>query len=343
MKALVLKEYLDFEYMDVQTPEIKAGDVLVRIKACAICGSDVHGFDGSSGRRIPPVIMGHEAAGVVEAVGSDVKNFSVGDRVTFDSTIYCRSCSPCSTGNVNLCDDRRVLGVSCGDYRKDGAMAEYVAVPEYILYLLPDSVSFETASVIEPLAVALHSINRTSIRAGDKVMVAGCGTIGMLTLKLLNIMGCSLIIAVDIDDFKLEMAKKNGADYVINSKSEDVAQRIIELTNGEKVDAAFEAVGISETVEYSINSLKKGGELTLVGNIRKNIDFPLQYVVTNEININTSCAIAGEYTACIKLLNSGKIDLSDIISVTAPLNEGAEWFDKLHKGLPGIIKVVLKP
>jgi len=222
-------------------------------------------------------------------------------------------------------------------------MAEYAAVPEYILYRLPDSVSFEIASVIEPLAIAAHAINRTNIRLGDNVMVAGCGTIGMLTVKLLNIMGCSTIIAVDIDDAKLAMAIKNGAVYSINSKREDVASRVAKLTRGEKADAVFEAVGISDTVGYSINSLKKGGELTLVGNIQKKVDFPLQYVVTNEININASCAAAGEYAACIKLIGSGKIDLSDIVSVTAPLSEGEKWFEKLHKGLSGVIRVVLLP
>ena len=343
MKALVLTEYLNLELKDVPKPQIKPNEVLLKIKACAICGSDVHGYDGSSGRRIPPVIMGHEAAGVIEAVGDDVKRFIVGDRVTFDSTQYCRDCLPCSKGNVNLCDNRRVFGVSCDDYKRDGAMAEYLAVPEYILYKLPDKVSFEVASVIEPLAVALHSINRSKIKAGDNVMVTGCGTIGLLIVKLLKIMACGSVIAVDIDDEKLKMAKKNGANHTINSKEESVEKRIADLTGGEKVDVAFEAVGISDTVAYTINSVKKGGELILVGNIQKKVDFPLQYVVTNEININSSCASAGEYAACIKLMGSGKIDLDDIVSITAPLSEGAIWFDKLHKGLPGVIKVVLQP
>ena len=156
-------------------------------------------------------------------------------------------------------------------------------------------------------------------------------------------MGCGSIIAVDIDDSKLEMALKNGADHIINSKRDNVAHRVIELTGGEKTDVAFEAVGISDTVNYSIDALKKGGELVLVGNIQKKVEFPLQNVVTNEININTSCASAGEYMTCIKLIDSGKIDLSDIVSITAPLSEGAKWFEQLHKGLPGVIKVVLQP
>jgi len=334
---------LKLEYKDVPDPQVGAGEVLLRIKASAICGSDIHGYDGGSGRRKPPVVMGHEAAGLIEAVGAEVKQFSVGDRVTFDSTLYCRNCYPCSIGNVNLCDGRRVFGVSCDDYSKDGAFAEYLAVPEYILYKLPDSVSFEEASAIEPLAIALHAINRTSICAGDDVVVIGCGTIGQLIIRLLKIMWCGSITAVDIDDKKLETAVKSGADNIINSGNEDVERRVNELTNGSKMDKAFEAVGVSDTVGYAVSSLKKGGELTLVGNIHKNVDFPLQHVVTNEINVKSACASAGEYAACIKLLSAGKVDFKDIIGLTAPLSEGAEIFDKLYKGDSGIIKAVLLP
>lgn len=342
MKALVLTEYLNLEYKDVPDPQVGPGEVLLRIKASAICGSDIHGYDGSSGRRIPPIIMGHEASGVIEAIGTEVKGFATGDRVTFDSTVYCRNCHPCTIGNINLCENRRVFGVSCDDYSKDGAFAEYLAVPEYILYRLPETVTYEEASAIEPLAIALHAVNRTRIRTGDDIMVVGCGTIGQLTIKLLNIMGCGSITAVDIDSAKLKMAQKNGVDNVINSKDKNVNSRILELTGGVGVDSAIEAVGISDTVGYTIKSLKKGGEVTLVGNIQKNIDFPLQYAVTNEISINTSCASAGEYVTCLKLINSGKIDLKDIIGLTAPLSEGAGVFDKLQKD-SSIIKAVLLP
>ena len=343
MKALVLTEYKRLEYKDVPDPQIGSDEVLLRVKACAICGSDVHGYDGSSGRRIPPVIMGHEAAGVIEAIGAGIKRFHTGDRVTFDSTLYCRTCGPCAKGLINLCDNRRVFGVSCEDYVKDGAMAEYAAVPEHILYRLPDSVSFEEASVIEPLAIALHAVNRTRLRVGSDVMVAGCGTIGQLIIKVLRIMGCGSITALDIDDGKLRMALKSGADSVVHSGEEDTARRVKELTDGEGMDAVFEAVGVSETLELAVNSLKKGGELTLVGNIQKQVAFPLQRVVTSEININASCASAGEYAACLKLIEAGRIDLKDIISKTVPLSEGGEWFEKLREGLPGVIKVVLLP
>ena len=140
MKALVLEAYHRFEYKDVPEPEVGPEDVLIAVKACGICGSDVHGMDGSTGRRRPPVIMGHEASGVIVACGDDVAGWQRGDRVTFDSTIYCGRCHFCRTGRANLCDDRRVLGVSCEDYRRHGAFADFVAVPQHILYRLPEDV-----------------------------------------------------------------------------------------------------------------------------------------------------------------------------------------------------------
>src|SRR6266403_4351094 len=134
MKVLLLSQCKHLEIAELPEPTPGPGEVLVRVAACGICGSDVHGYDGSSGRRIPPLVMGHEASGVVAAVGSSAKNFAEGDRVTFDSTIYCGACSNCSRGNVNLCDNRQVLGVSCGDYRRAGAFAEFVAIPERVVH-----------------------------------------------------------------------------------------------------------------------------------------------------------------------------------------------------------------
>src|SRR6266852_8117084 len=155
MKALLLSQYRHFELTDLPTPEAGPDEVLIRVAACGICGSDVHGYDGSSGRRIPPIVMGHEAAGTIAAVGAGVSGFSEGDRITFDSTIYCGSCSHCLRGEVNLCDRRQILGVSCSDYRRAGAFAEFVGVPARIIYRLPDNLSFAEAAMLEAVAVAV--------------------------------------------------------------------------------------------------------------------------------------------------------------------------------------------
>src|SRR5579862_3190279 len=163
MKALLLSSYRHLELADLPTPQPRSDEVLIRVAACGICGSDVHGYDGSSGRRIPPLVMGHEAAGVVAEVGEGVHQFSVGDRVTFDSTVYCGDCQYCQAGEVNLCDNRQVVGVSCGDYRRHGAFAEYVVIPERIVYRLPDELSFTEAAMLEAVAVALHAVHEAGL------------------------------------------------------------------------------------------------------------------------------------------------------------------------------------
>src|SRR5437879_3663438 len=154
MKALVLKEYKKFSFEEVPAPEAQPDEVLVAVKACGICGSDVHGMDGSTGRRVPPIIMGHEAAGTIAEVGPGVIGWSSGDRITFDSTIYCGECEYCRQGQVNLCEHRRVLGVSCQEYRQHGAFAEFVAVPQRVLYRIPEGLPWEHAALVEPFAVA---------------------------------------------------------------------------------------------------------------------------------------------------------------------------------------------
>jgi L-iditol 2-dehydrogenase len=157
MKALVLKAYGQLEVQDIPAPEIGPKDVLLRVMACGICGSDVHGMDGSTGRRIPPIVMGHEVSGVVERVGAEVTTFAADDRVTCDSTIYNPLSFFSRRGQVNLCDDRRVLGVSCEDYRQNGAFAELVAVPAHILYALPAGMTFAQAAMVEPVSIAAHA------------------------------------------------------------------------------------------------------------------------------------------------------------------------------------------
>ncbi len=343
MKALVLKEYNNFEIQDVPVPAFGDDEALIRVKAAAICGSDVHGMDGSSGRRIPPIIMGHEASGVIEKIGKNVPGFKPGDRVTFDSTVFCGQCHFCRRGEINLCDNRRVLGVSCGDYRLHGAFAEYVAVPGRILFHVGDAVTFEQAAMVEPLSVAFHALRRSAVSLNSSAVVVGAGMIGLLVVQLLKVAGCGKIIAVDMVDAKLDMAKKFGAHVGIRSDQADAAKEIQALTGGRGADLAFEVVGMTPTVQIALASVKKGGAVTLVGNIKPTVDFPLQAAVTRQLTIYGTCASAGEYPDCLDLIGSGKVDVDSFISAVAPLEEGASWFKRLYAAEPGLLKVILKP
>src|SRR5579859_67467 len=343
MKALLLSSYRHLEIADVPEPAPGAEDVLVRVGACGICGSDVHGYDGASGRRIPPIIMGHEAAGTVAAVGSAVKQFSLGERVTFDSTIYCGQCEYCLRAETNLCNRRKVLGVSCADYRCAGAFAEYVAVPRRIVHRLPDALSFTEAAMLEAASVGLHAVSLCRIEPEDTALVLGAGMIGLLILQALRAAGCAKVWVADIDASRLKLASELGATAVLETTGRELSSKISNLTGGNGVDLAIEAIGINETVAAAIDCVRKGGAVTLVGNIAPEVTLPLQKVVTRQIRLQGSCASAGEYPQAIDLVASGRIRVKPLITAVAPLEDGPRWFERLYSREPNLLKVVLAP
>lgn len=343
MKALVLPEYGRLEVMEAPTPTPADDELLIRVAACGICGSDVHGLDGSTGRRIPPLIMGHEAAGIVEAVGRNVTEFQPGNRVTFDSTVYCGRCHYCRRGQTNLCDQREVIGVSTPEFRRMGAFAEYVTVPAHIGYHLPAEVPFEHAALVEAASVSVHAISLTPIMIGDTVVIVGVGMIGLLALQAAVLTGAGQIVAVDVDSTRLERARSLGATHTIDSAKEDVAASLRALTAGRGADAVVECVGAPITVGLAIECARKGGTVTLVGNIAPLVDLKLQSVVTRQIRLQGSCASAGEYAACLTMMSRGAIRVEPLLSAVAPLEEGAQWFRRLRDREPGLLKVVLKP
>ena len=343
MKAMLLSEYKRLQVVDFDKPTNGPNDLLVQVRACGICGSDIHGYDGSTGRRIPPLVMGHEAAGVVAEVGANVRQFKPGDHVTFDSTVSCGECYFCRRGSINLCDNRMVLGVSCGEYRRHGAFAEYVSVPQHISYRISDSLPFEHAAMIEAVSVAVHAANRTPVTLGDTAVVVGSGMIGLLAIQAIRLAGCSQVIAVDLDAGRLEKAKQLGADVSLKGDEVDVAAEVRKLTGGRGADVALEVVGATATIKTAIDSVRKGGAVTLVGNLAPNVNMPLQSIVTREISIYGTCASSGEYPACIDLLERQAIRVEPLITAKASLAQGPDWFARLYAGEPGAMKVILDP
>jgi L-iditol 2-dehydrogenase len=343
MKALVLEEYGRFVYDDVPDPVAEAGEVVVEVRACGICGSDVHGMDGSTGRRRPPIVMGHEASGVIASLGKDVGGWNPGDRVTFDSTVYCGECWFCRRNEVNLCDNRRVLGVSCADYRREGAFAERVVIPARILYRLPEETTFEQAAMAEAVSVAVHAVGRWKVDRDATSVVVGAGMIGLLVVQALRAAGCGRIVAVDLDDDRLAVARELGADYSVRADAGEIASAVKGLSHGRGADASFEVVGNSAALRVAIGCLRKGGTLVLVGNLQSQVELPLQDVVTRQLSLLGSCASSGEYTTALELMAQGKIDVSPLISAVAPLSEGAGWFQRLYAKEPGLMKVILRP
>jgi L-iditol 2-dehydrogenase len=342
MKALQLLAYRHLVLAELPVPEPGPSEILIRVAACGVCGSDVHGYDGSSGRRIPPIVMGHEAAGSVVSLGPGVSGFKEGDRVTLDSTISCGQCAPCLRGESNLCDRRQVLGVSCGDYRRDGAFAEFVSVPARIVYKLPDTIPFSEAALLEAVAVALHAVSLLSIGSESTALVVGAGTIGLLVQQALRVAGCSRVFVTDIDASRLKLSAALGSDAILESGPE-FKKQINELTRDAGVDVAIEAVGITATVGAAIHSVRKGGSVALVGNISPQVTIDLQRVVTRQLRLQGSCASAGEYPRAIELMSTGGINVKPLISAVARLDEGPRWFERLYAREPNLMKVVLAP
>jgi threonine dehydrogenase-like Zn-dependent dehydrogenase len=263
--------------------------------------------------------------------------------VTFDSTIYPLNDWYTLRGMYNLSENRKVLGVSPGEYRQHGAFAEYVTVPDHILYKLPEEVNFIQAAMVEPVAVACHALELTPLSMQDTVAVIGTGMIGLFLVQVLMNSSAGNIIAVDIDDQKLALAARIGAGFVLNPLKHDIQKEISGLTGGRGADIVFEAVGNSESINLSIKSVRKGGSVTVIGNLSAEVPFPLQLVVTRQIRIQGSCAFAGEYPMVLDMMRKDLINIDPILSATAPLSEGASWFKRLYDKEPGLIKVVLIP
>ena len=342
MKALLLSEYKQLDVLDLPQPVPAPGELLVQVAACGICGSDVHGYDGSSGRRIPPIVMGHEAAGIVAATGPGVSAFRMGDRVTFDSTVYCGACPYCLRGEMNLCDRRQVVGVSCGEYRRNGAFAEFVTVPQQIVHRLPASMSFAEAAMLEPVSVALHAVKVSEIRGGETALVIGAGMIGLLTLQAARAAGCSRVLIADVDATRLRLAESLGATETLHLSGPELAREVLSRT-GSGVDVALEAVGRDETIQAAIQSVRKGGTVTLIGNITPQVTLPLQVVVSRQLRLQGTAASSGEYPQAIDLISRGVIQVRPLITAVAPLEEGPRWFERLYAHEPNLMKIVLSP
>ena len=343
MKALLYTKPYCLEYSDFLDPVVGDDEVLIRVKACGICGSDVHGSTGKTGRRIPPLIMGHEAAGIIEEAGDNVKRFEKGDRVCFDSTVYCNKCGPCRKGLYNRCEKRQVLGVSTPQFKRHGAFAEYVAVPWWIVSKIPDDMSFIQSALLEPASIGTHAANRAPISTDDTVVVIGAGTIGLFILQASRLRGAAKVIVADINEFRLEVAGKLGADKAVNPLKSDLRETILKETKNRGADVTFEAVGYAQTFRDGVSLTKTGGHLVAVGNLEKTAEFNLHELVARELTFTGSYASSGEFHDCIDLVASGKINVEPLISDVLPLKDGQGAFDRLLKAEEDLLKIVLEP
>jgi L-iditol 2-dehydrogenase len=338
MRALVFTGPGEMPLQERDDPQPGAGQVVVAVRAAGICGSDVHGYLGATGRRRPGVVMGHEAAGDVIAIGPDVTSVRKGDRVALRSILACGRCERCRRGQSNVCTDRQGMGMHF-----DGAYAERILVPETLLLPLPDTLSYEDGALIEPLAVAMHAVNRTPFELMDFVVVIGAGAIGLLTLLAARLRGAGSVVVTDLSSHRLEVARALGADLPIDAGSADPVAAIAAATEGRGADAVFEAVGVSATVAQSLAVARAGGQVTWVGNSAPVVEMPMQALVTGELTVRGAYGFAQEFEQAADALAAGWIDARRLVECVAPLEDGPELFRRLGDRSLAAVKVILVP
>lgn len=331
MKALMLTDFNRLELQSVPVPHLNHPlDVLVRVRAAAICGSDLHGYTGRTGRRHPPLIMGHEVAGEVAAVGAGVRRVRPGDRVALQPLIY--RADPATGRTV-----RQMIGMNL-----PGAYAEYTVVPETNVYPIPDTLPFSTAALTEPLAVAVHAVGIAHVQPYDRALVIGAGTIGLLTMQVLLLAGVREVTVSDISETRLDIARQMGAAHVINPTAHDFATVISELTGGEGFDLVYEAVGTGATVGQSLQAIRDGGTVVWIGNSVRFVEVDMQAVVTRELRIAGSYGMnERDFRRALAMLADGRVAAETIISRRAVLDEGPTLFDELLRD-EAVVKCVFE-
>jgi L-iditol 2-dehydrogenase len=342
MKALMYKAAGVVELEDIEQPVPFEDESLIKVRAVGICGSDFEGFLGKTGRRTPPMIMGHELCGTVE-IPAAKSRFKKGDTVVVQPKLYCGNCSFCRQGLTNLCSGAEFFGVMS----KNGGMAEYLAVPERCLHRVKEGFGAQKACLTEPLAVAYraaHQVPENILRRAEYTLLVGAGTIGLLILQVIKLRGARNIIVSDLADYRLDIALQLGADFRINPRKEDFLARIQEITSNRMADVAFEAVGFGASVSQVHSALKNRGTVVWVGLAQQMIEISMHRVVTSELNVRGSFLYSEEdFINSLKLIESDEIRLDSIITRSMGLEEGAEAFKNLQNNAAGrIIKIVLK-
>ena len=338
MRAMVFVGVGEMAMMDRPDRSPGPGEVVIAVRASGICGSDVHGYLGLTGRRQPGMVMGHEAAGEIIAVGPDVGDPAIGERVALRSILGCGQCDLCQRGQPNVCEQRRGLGMQF-----DGAYAERMTVPAALAVPIPGALSYEHASLVEPFAVALHAVAITPLALTDDVVIVGAGPIGLLTLLAVRRRGARSVTVTDRSPHRLAMATTLGADLAIDVSATDPVAAIRSATGGRGADVVFEAVGISATVAQSLAAVRTAGHVTWIGNSAPIVELPMQDMVTRELTLRGSYTFAGEFEEAIDILATGQVDLQPLIEVTAPLHDGPDLFRRLGEGTLDAVKVVLQP
>ncbi len=325
------------DFLQKNFGEPKADEVLVQIKASAICGSDLHIFKGKHPSAPLPMTIGHEMSGEVIALGADVTDIAIGERVTFEPCITCGTCEACQHGDYGYCEN-----ISFTYRNGDGTMGDYVMAKANHVFKLPEYLTYETGSLIEPLSVATHAVRRADIKLGETVLIIGAGAIGMMVGAICRTCGAGEVIIADFSDERLAVATEVGATIAINSGKVDLQEEIMKITKGKGVDKSFECVGRESTFNQAIMALRRNGQATIIGIFENpNITIPASRFVTHEIKVQGAQGYCWDFDVAIKIAR--ELDLSKFVTHTFPMDELQTAIETALDPSTGSIKVLLKP
>ncbi|MGL5436205.1 MAG: NAD(P)-dependent alcohol dehydrogenase [Lachnospiraceae bacterium] len=330
------------EIQDAVMPEPQGEQILLKVEQVGICGSDIHAFE--SGPFIPPkdpntkIGLGHECAGTVIGIGSDVKKIKVGDRVCIEPGVPCGKCRYCLEGKYNICPDVDFMATQ-PNYR--GALTNYLIHPDWLTFKLPEHMSMLEGALVEPAAVGMHAAAEAAVKPGKKIVILGAGCIGLMTLQACKVMGATEIVVVDIIDKRLDMAKQLGAMEVIHGINEDTVQRTKELLGDWGADIVFETAGSRATASQAVDLVMRGGKIMIVGTIPG--ETPVNFLKINrEVSIQTVFRYANNYPMTIDAIASGKFDVESMVTDIYEYEDVQQAFDEALSRKTEIVKGAVK-
>ncbi|WP_130860257.1 NAD(P)-dependent alcohol dehydrogenase [Gracilibacillus phocaeensis] len=341
MQAAVLNKPLDMEIQKVKIPEPKSDEVLIKVHCIGVCGSDVHYYEhGKIGRYEvkEPIILGHELAGDIVEIGSEVSDLQVGDRVAVEPGVTCGRCEYCKQGRYNLCPEVRFMATP----PIDGAWSEYVTIRSDFAFKIPDQMSYEEGALIEPLSVGIHAMERGKVKPNDKLLITGLGPIGLLTIKAAQIFGVTEIYCSDVVPFRRELAKKLGAVQVFDPTQDNIAEELEQITDGVGIDVAIETSGNGRAVQDALTLTKRGGRIVLVGlPAVSEVPIDITHLVDSEYDVYGVFRYANSYPTAIQAIANHDLRLEEVITDKYYLSDTREAVEKARNEKDTSIKIMI--
>ncbi|MHA1792747.1 MAG: zinc-dependent alcohol dehydrogenase family protein [Promethearchaeota archaeon] len=335
MKAVIIKGKRDLEVKDLDVPKIKAGEVLVKVKASGICGTDVHVYEDEVPLAKLPVVPGHEFSGIIEKVGEQINDFTEGDRIAIEPNLFCGHCHFCRNAKKHFCENWGAIGLT-----QNGGFEEFVAVPRQALYRMENNLSFTVGAFFEPTACVLHGIERSGAKPGDTVVVLGTGSIGLIYIQLLKFMGIKNVIASDIDSEKLAIAKELGANVTINPLEEKLVPRVKEQTDGFGADVVIDAAGVEQTLTQTFDLVQDTGTIVIFGVPPEKLKLPVKMFDIYRRELTIVGSFTNPYTneQALKILSTGKIKFDKILTHKISLDDVEETIINIREKKEKVIK-----